>query len=83
MRNEIRSYYPQHDEERDIVLAQRRIDAMTVDPLNNVVYWSDDTLHKIYRSKVPMAASQLGIPQDLGIRFVQNVIDMAYDWLGE
>ena len=79
----LRNFVPRSGSMMDIVSQQRNIDALDADMIHNIVYWSDPSLKRIYRSAIPKRSVDLGRPQDLGITKIGKVEDIAYDWMGE
>lgn len=79
----MKNFVPRSGSLMDVVSQQRNIDALAADMINNIVYWSDPSLKRIYRSLIPTKAADLGQPQDLGITKIGKVEDIAYDWMGD
>jgi hypothetical protein len=74
---------PRTQELNDIVLQQRNLDALAVDIKNNIVFWTDRSIKKIYRSIMPKRISDLGKPDDMKINNLHTIEDIAYDWMGK
>ena len=79
----VRNFGPRTGSRIDVVSNQRNIDVLDADILHNIVYWSDPSLKRIYRSLIPTKSADLGQPQDLGITELEKVEDISYDWMGE
>ena len=65
----------------DVVIAERRVQALDFDPARKVVYWSDSSLRTIKRSSLPDGPGQVGYPQDLTLGDIKEPSGIAIDWV--
>ena len=79
----MKNFSPRTGSLMDVLREQRNIDALDADLVNNIVYWSDPTLRRIYRSRIPTKTADLGVPQELKITKISKVEDISYDWMGK
>ena len=85
MGHEIRQYLPDAKDfaYSDVVIAERRVVAMDVDPQRRLVYWTDSSLKTIKRAMIPEDPTQLGHPQDLRIPDIKDPAGLAVDWVAK
>ncbi|CAH1789469.1 unnamed protein product [Owenia fusiformis] len=80
---EIRQYIPEakNFEYSDAVIAERRIQAIAIDPSRRIVYWTDTSLKTIKRAAIPDDPKHLGYPQDLELSGLEQPDGIAIDWV--
>ncbi|XP_076440226.1 low-density lipoprotein receptor-related protein 2-like [Babylonia areolata] len=81
MGHEIRQYRSWRKDYSDVIATGQRADALAVDPLRQLVYWTDTSLHRIHRAVVPKDNNQTTLPQTLPIVQVNRPEGMAIDWV--
>ena len=64
----------------DILLNERRVQDIDVDPERKILYWTDSSLQTIKRALIPEDPNQLTQSQDLNIQ-ANSPHGIAVDWI--
>ncbi|KAI5717758.1 hypothetical protein M8J77_010754 [Diaphorina citri] len=81
---EIRAYETHKRRFRDVISDERRIEALDIDPVDEIIYWVDSYDRNIRRSFMLEAQKgqvQAGFGQDLGIKSIGKLTAIAVDWI--
>ena len=83
--HEIRQFVPNAKkfEYSDIIFAERRIQAIDMDPTRRIVYWTDSSLKTIKRAAIPSDKDHLGFSQDLSVQGIEQPDGLAFDWVAK
>jgi hypothetical protein len=85
MGHEIRQYRSWIKDYSDIVAAGRQADALDVDPVRQLMYWTDSIASAIYRAVVPRDEDAKAVAQALPVRFefARRPAGLSVDWAAE
>ena len=85
MGQEVRQYRSWEKDYTDAVVSGRQADALDVDPVKQLVYWTDSVLRQINRAVVPKEEDETAIAQPLRVEssFAGRPLGISVDWVGE
>lgn len=83
MGHEVRQYRSWRKDYSDAVVAGQRADALDVDPVRQLVYWTDIDVHHINRAVVPKDNDASTIPQTLPIVQINRPEGLSIDWVAQ
>ncbi|XP_066998103.2 low-density lipoprotein receptor-related protein 2 [Anabrus simplex] len=83
---DIRAYDLQEQREADVILDERRIDAIDYDPRSEIIFWADSynkTIKRSYMLNAQNGEVKTGYAQDLNMKGNSKPTSLAVDWISK
>lgn len=81
--HEVRQYRSWSKDYSDLIAVGERADALNVDPLRQLVYWTDTALKHINRAVLPKDGNVSTVAQALSVGGLVRPEGLSIDWVAE